>query len=368
MKLRLFAFCLSLFTLALAASAQSPYISRVFEYVPAPGQFVNMIPEWEEGDEAEDMRRKAEESIANHNNQMITLGAWGGYVTFGFDHMVKNLRGRYDFKIVGNSVYSTSAWSDSTRVGGSAEPGIVMVSYDANGNGEPDDEWYELAGSEYRNPATRHDYACTYYRPAADHVAVADPEDKFITDTAYVYWTDNYEGAGYVNKISFHRQNYYPNWIEADAMTFNGTRLPDNGVDERAQGNNFVLYCYDWGYADNHPNYSKYEQGDESVPEYLRHVSEFKIDWAVDGKGKRVWLPGIHFVKVYTAVNQFNGWIGEESTEVQDAWDLHMLDAQGKAVTEEEEEEDPSPYDMDGDGWLTIDDIRELMRIYLEKK
>ena len=112
-------------------------------------------------------------------------------------------------------------------------------------------------------------------------------------------------------------------------------------------------------------HYFRVGTDDESVPEHLRHVSEFKIDWAVDGEGKRVWLPGIHFVKVYTGVNQFNGWIGEVSTEVQDAWDLHLLDANGRAVTEEEEEDEPSPYDLDGDGWLTIDDIMELIRIYL---
>ena len=38
--------------------------------------------------------------------------------------------------------------------GGSSEPGIVLVSKDTNGNGLADDEWYELAGSEYNSPAT----------------------------------------------------------------------------------------------------------------------------------------------------------------------------------------------------------------------
>ena len=42
----------------------SPYISTVYEYCPAPGQFVNAMPEYREGDTAETMRQKAEEAIA----------------------------------------------------------------------------------------------------------------------------------------------------------------------------------------------------------------------------------------------------------------------------------------------------------------
>ena len=40
-----------------------------------------------------------------------------------------------------------------------------MVSVDVNGNGLPDDEWYELAGSEYQKPSTIKNYEITYYRP-----------------------------------------------------------------------------------------------------------------------------------------------------------------------------------------------------------
>ena len=42
----------------------SPYIATVYEYCPAPGQFVNAMPEYREGDTAETMRQKAEEAIA----------------------------------------------------------------------------------------------------------------------------------------------------------------------------------------------------------------------------------------------------------------------------------------------------------------
>ncbi|MFV0220190.1 hypothetical protein OBK23_11010 [Empedobacter falsenii] len=37
-----------------------------------------------------------------------------------------------------------------------------------------------------------------------------------------------------------------------------------------------------------------------------------------------VKLLGIDFIKVYTATNQEAGWLGEISTEVAGAYDLHL--------------------------------------------
>ena len=247
------------------AYAQSPYISRVWEYYPAPGQFVNSMPEYEDGDDADDIRIKADEAIADNNRGMISLGGWGGYVVFGFDHMVLNRPNANDLLVLGNAFV------------GSAEPGVVMVSYDANSNGKPDDEWYELAGSEYTNPQTIHDYSVTYRRGEYG--------------------------------------NQYPKWVEEDEIAFKGTRLPDNYKDLSGEGTYYVLYAYPFGYADNHPNDSLQAQLD--------------IDWAVDAEGNKVSLPGIHFVKVYTALHQQCGWLGETSTEIMGAEDLGMTMPQG---------------------------------------
>lgn len=315
-----------------SAYAQSPYISKVYEFRPAPGQFVNDLPEWEEGDTENDMRLKAEECLAEHEQIMISLGGWGGYVVFGFDHTIKNVKGQYDMKILGNAFYANANPKDTVALGGSAEPGIVMVSYDANGNGKPDDKWYELAGSEHSNPLTKKNYKCTYYRPSADHVPTPDMEYSYLNDTTYVKWEDNFGETGYISKNIYHKQNYYPNWIEEDSYSFTGTRLRNNGIDESGTGHYYVLYCFDWGYVDNQPNTSGYTATDEVMDVDIPHVSEFMIDWAVDEDGNHVDLPGVDFVKVYNGVNQYNGWLGEASTEVLDAWDLHMLDANGKEI------------------------------------
>lgn len=292
--------------------AYSRYIDRVYEYCPAPGQFVNTMPEYEPGDSYEDMLRKAEESISGTNDVMISLGAYGGYVTFGFDHSVVNVAGAYDFKIWGNAFYAAENPNpDNPNSGGSSEPGIVMVSFDRNRNGKPDDTWYELAGSEYHKPETRHRYGITYYRPDETKPATPDPELFAVTDTSYIRFTDNDGHTGYVTRNAYHTQCYYPLWVTDNTLSFSGTKLANNAIDESGNGSYYVLYAYDWGYADNHPN-----EADEKA--------SFNIEWAVDADGNPVHLPCIDFVRVYTGVSQSCGWLGETSTELSRAEDLHI--------------------------------------------
>lgn len=299
-----FVSALALATVSLPVVAEnSPYISKVYEYCPAPGQFVNLIPEFEAGDTHESILGKVEEQICGaENDGMISLGAFGGYVVFGFDHPLVNLPGEYDFKIFGNAFVG-----DMNALGGSCEPGIVMVSVDENGNGLPDDRWYELAGSDYAKPTTIRNYKIKYFRPSADHVATPDPEDKAITDNTYIRW-ESETAEGYVMKNTEHSQPYWPEWVDADALEFEGTKLADNFIDVKGDGSYFVQTFLEWGYADNLPNYR--DPG-------------FKIDWAVDESGNPVQLDKVDFIRVHTAVNQYCGRIGETSTEICGARDLH---------------------------------------------
>ena len=287
----------------------SPYISRVYEYCPAPGQFVNEMPRYEDGDTYADILRKAEESISGTNDIMITLGGYGGFVTFGFDHTVINVPGEFDFRLWGNCFYELL---QPEKKGGSAEPGIVMVSYDENCNGIPDDEWYELAGSEYYADSTQRGYEITYHRPDPNRQIVAD-EDNSLDDIYYIEWKDNIGSTGYIAKNIFHNQDYYPKWIADSTMTFNGSLLASNSEDISGCGAYYVLYSYPWGYVDNHPN------------EYA-DLNSFDISWAVDSAGNKINLPGADFVRVYTGVNQYCGWLGETSTEICRAADLHIAD------------------------------------------
>lgn len=284
----------------------SPYLAHVYEYRPAPGQFINTMPVYEVGDTEADMCKKAEECLSGKNDVMVSLGAYGGYITFGFDHTVMNVKGEKDFMILGNAFYAST---DPSAKGGSSEPGIVMVAFDENQNGKPDPgEWYELAGSEYRKPTTIKNYEITYSRPDPDKKPVPNYP---LTDTEYLPWRDNQGETGYVAKNIYHTQDYYPKWVKEDQLTFSGTLLPKNAVDQSGTGNYYVFYAYDWGYADNHPNENK-------------DLNSFDIDWAVDKEGNPVSLRGVDFIRVYTGVNQYCGWTGETSTEIVRVQDLHI--------------------------------------------
>lgn len=288
----------------------SPYISRVYEYCPAPGQFVNEMPRYEDGDTYDDILKKAEESISGTNDVMISLGGFGGYVTFGFDHTVVDRPGQADLRIWGNCFYELT---DPSKRGGSAEPGIVMVSFDSNCNGLPDDQWYELAGSEYDSPETIRNYSITYSRPDENAQPVAD-NTSMLSDIYYIPWTDNQGQAGYMPKNIFHNQDYFPKWIDAQSISFQGSCLAPNAKDLSGNGSYFVLYSYDWGYVDNHPNdYSD--------------LNSFDIANARDSQGRSVKLPGVDFVRVYTGINQYCGWLGETSTEICRAQDLSISPA-----------------------------------------
>ncbi len=270
---------LGLASAVMAQETLSPYISKVFEILPAPGQQTNKMPLYTTGDTPDSMVAKVK-VLGTETGTMVSLGGYGGYVVFGFDHKVKNNANAYDLKINGNGFTN------------SAEPGIVMVSVDANGNGLPDDEWYELAGSEYYRKATIKDYEISYFKP--------NPLN------ADVDWTDNQGKSGKVFRNTFNKQeSYYPLWYPHDTLKFTGTLLPPNA---KKNGSIFALPEYPWGYADNVSNAQAY----------------FDIAWAVNSKGERIHLEGIDFVKVYTGVNQSAGSLGETSTEFVGAMEVNV--------------------------------------------
>lgn len=283
------------------AYAVSPVHNRVIDYVPAPGQFVNVLPEWEDGDDADAMAAKALQYMTG-DGYYISLGAWGGYVTVGFERTIVNVPGKRDIYIEGNAFQSTQ----SSTKGGNSEPGVVMVAYDINHNGVPDDdEWFEIAGSEYSKSI--HNYEVTYVRPASDK--------------ENIQWTDNKGNSGLVNRMPFHTQPYWPQWLaDRDALTFKGCRLPDNSVNEgTAEDPYIVLKAFDYGYADNYPNFS---DKDGLV---RNEGAMIDIDWAVDTNGNAVKMPGVDFVRIYTGVNKTNGILGENSTEVIRVINTHSV-------------------------------------------
>ena len=149
-----------------------------------------------------------------------------------------------------------------------------------------------------------------------------------------------------------HMQPYWPLWLQGEEqLTYSGTKLRCNSVDIGNNGGNsyFVQYFFDWGYVDNLPNHPTRQPGVEGFN------PGFKIDWAVDEDGNHVNLTHIDFIKVYNAVNQYCGWLGETSTEVAGGIDFHP-----EAVLE------PSlPGDVNDDHVINISDVNVLIGMIL---
>lgn len=274
----------------------SSFINKVYEYTPAPGQYINdfgtdyptleditdsLAAEW------------AFERLEKH--YFVSLGAFGGYLVAGFDHSIANTGG-YEFGVLGNAFLSQNGSSD--------EPGIVYVMKDENNNGLPDDTWYELKGSDTFDTATIRDYQVTYYRPDEDGQNVR--------------WTDNLGNTGEISYFGmFHSQpTYYPVWIDSERYTLSGTCLAAKTM-KNPQTGNWENPPFLWGYADN--------IGEDNI-EYLgfNNCNRFKISNAIDSKGNDVLLDYIDFVKIQTGVCATAGWLGEVSTEVFGIIDLSM--------------------------------------------
>lgn len=264
-----------LFAAAVSASGQTQKV-EVLEYCPAPGQFVNVLPEVEEGMTKEQVL-KACEDVLSKNGYLVHLGAYGGYITVKFDHPVENKRGS-DILIKGNGMYSTDdpVYGKNT-IGGSIEPGIVYVGV---GRDLATAQWYELSGSEYHTTQC-HDFNITYYKPTAEEGAHSQSGSTFDEYIRYhCTWTDKdgtpKEETGYHPKLAAHKQTYWPMWETADQLTFSGGLLPKNATKYDVDGRDYwIQYRYSedaYGYVDASPANDK-------------RYSSFDIDWAVDKQG-----------------------------------------------------------------------------------
>lgn len=388
---------------ALSLWANHPWLTRVYEYRPAPGQFINTLPLCRVGEPVDSVLARCQASICGHIDtttttfhgqtitridtvwaeSMISLGGFGGYVIVGFDHPVVNMHD-YDFDIWGNAFFS-----EQTSSGGSCEPGIVMVGVDADGDGLPSDadQWYELAGSEYNHPTTQHGYTITYYRPDEGKQATPSTVDPALSDTTYIRWTSNDldpdSTSGYMSRNTFHNQPYWPLWLQDEpSLSFSGTKLRCNAVNSGGAGTGayYVLKYFGWGYVDNLPN------NPARVPqEGSNYNPGFKIDWAVDSDGRHVNLTHIDFIKVYNATNQYCGWIGETSTEVAGGIDYHpdaVLPAYPQGDVNRDNEVNVSDVnaaidhilagtgdtaaDINADGEVSISDVNALIGIIVQ--
>ena len=275
-------------------SESKSLVNKVYEFMPAPGHQVNGYSIV--GDMIRDgaSMQEACDTVLRHWQKMwsVSMGAQGGYVIAGFDHSVEN-SGNYDLVIKGNPFSYQS------------EPGIIWVSQDVNGDGLPNDPWYELAGSEYGTENSTLEYAITYYKPKSPR--------------SHTAWKDCFGATGIVPYMSLWNTHayYWQDWVGGTEHTYFGTRLKDTHTYENKYTNEPP---FAWGYADNQgSDYFLNKDFDAD-----RSMGYYKISNAKTWDGKDANLQYIDFVKVQTGQTGYSPNLGDISTEVYGIWDYHI--------------------------------------------
>ncbi|OXA74130.1 hypothetical protein B0A67_01390 [Flavobacterium aquidurense] len=242
-------------------------VISVIDYLPAPSYSSDNTPFTTKAE----VMAQIQSDLTEENG--ISLGTFGGSIVTAFDHTVINTYGKRDFKVLMNENNGSLKFS----------PVSIYVAYDANKNGIADEnEWYEIAGSEYHKSTTVKNYEMTYNKPDPAKAAVTGTKD-WQFDKEYLKWTDNKNASGFITKTKkWRRYNYYPQWM-GESYTVKGTKvyLPVKDVSD-GEGTVFNVGAFEWGYGG---------IKDPSID----------ISWAVDNKGKKVHLPGIDFIKVFVS-------------------------------------------------------------------
>lgn len=290
-----------------ATTGSQSLVNKVYEYIPAPGHQVNGYTVTGDFIHAGATMEEACATALEHFQKQwsVSLGSQGGYLIAGFDHSVENSGGDYDLVIRSNPFSYQS------------EPGIVWVSLDVNGDGLPNDPWYELAGSEYGTVNEMLEYAITYYKPSLPKSATA--------------WLDHFGGTDKVPYLPMWNTHdyYWQDWVGGHPVdvlgrqsstiehTYFGSRLRDTHTYEQGYT---MEYPFDWGYADNlGADYFKNEAFDASVP-----MGYYKISQARTWDGHEAHLDYIDFVKIQTGQTGYSPNLGDISTEVYAIFDYHI--------------------------------------------
>jgi hypothetical protein len=201
-----------------------------------------------------------------------SLGTIGGYWAWTVAH-------KSSYTIEGNGF---EGWT---------EPGVVWFQEDLNGNGLPDEVWYEVnAGT---GPWITRRYAVKFFKFGDSQ---GNSYGQVIRD---VYWADAKGRTGLL------RGGWPKDWGVSDAdgawVTYTATLMADNGVIKNADYGTFDFTG----------------PGGTGGGPFVDHGSPvIPINRAVDAAGNPVTLTNVRFVKVQTGVFQYGGIFGEISTEI----------------------------------------------------
>lgn len=288
---------------ALAARADD-FASKVIAYNPAPGQFVS-DPLYNDPNDALGPPDGAGK-ISGNNTSVVTLGGYGGSITLGFEFTVFDHPGNpfgLDAIVFGNAFYLQG---DTERRW--AEAALIEISYDANGNGLADDDWYTIPGSSLSAP-----------------ISLPLPSD--------------FDGPVLVNNSGSSSVESYYGYADVTPTLLLGDTNGDGTIDDPSMlPEEFYTNPDDPMTTDITPG----SGGGDA----------FDIAWAIDPvTGAPANLVGFDFIRITTAVDSVNGSFGEVSAEIDAVADVRSLSTDCVA-------------DVNGDGFLTPADFTAWLAAY----
>jgi len=262
-------------SLDLLSRSVSPFATRVIDYSPADGQFVN-DPRYSDPHRALGAPIGGG-TLSPDNTKLVTLGGFGGSITLGFDRTIWD----HSFHPMGLDfiVFGNASWVANLPSIRWAEAAIVEISRDVNHNGIPDDPWYVIPGSHLTDPKRQRRDG--YFILPDDPYAMS-PIFNINTDGSEAFW-----GYGDMNSV-----------------LILGDLDGDNIVD------NPLLRPEEFYTMPDDPRR-------EGVTPGSGGGDAFDIAWAVDEvTGQPAHLGGFDFIRITTAVDAQNGQFGEVSAEI----------------------------------------------------
>jgi len=303
-----------LLTVVGAARAVSPFATRVLDYSPAPGQFVN-DPAYNDPSNALGPPEGAGISHGNETS-VVSLGGFGGSITLGFDHTIENDPLNplgMDFIVFGNAF-----WLGGDNQRHFAECAVVEVSRDSNGNGLPDDEWYLIRGTYLSDPLGQ--FAVKTWDDDTGDPTYPPALDTWVPPgRTGVWWTAGFElplgtfapALQVINNPSADpTREGIVGYAEYTPVLFLGDLDGDDVVDDPGMTPEAFYTVPD----------DPFRAG---ITPGSGGGDAFDISWATERfTGKRVNLTGINFIRVTTAVDALQGVLGEVSAEVDAVADV----------------------------------------------
>ncbi len=288
-----------------------PFATRMIDYSPAPGQFVNN-PAFNDPNQALGPPVGGG-TISPNNSGLVSLGGFGGSITLAFAVPVlddpRNTMG-LDFIVFGNAF-----WPGADPNARWAEAAIIEISLDVNNNGAADDPWYLIPGSHLTPPITfitKHwdNDPGTPTPPANIAWYPAGAPGEMTTSAPRLPAV--FESFVLLNPRTDGRETYFgyadlsPTLILGD-MT-GATGAPGENSTADPEDNPAIDPAIFYTFPDN-----PFTVG---VDPGAGGGDAFDIAWAIDPTtGAPANLPGFHFIRITNAVDAV-GPLGEVSSEI----------------------------------------------------